>query len=484
MGDSKSATVVAAEVSVVEVWWEPSEDEDPQNPQNWPDWSKWLNIITISSISFIMPFISSMVAPAVPLIMTDLNTKSDTFATFIVSIFVLGFASGPLILAPLSELYGRVRIYNVTNILLTTFTAGCGFAQTTGQLLAMRFLSGFFGVATVAIGSGSIADLMPKHKRGKAASVWSAATVLGPTIGPIIGGKVTEAAGWRWLFWSISMVAGVMTIASFIILRETYPAVLLARKAARLRKHTNNPNYRSRLASAVSPAHLFVKSIVRPTRLLLFCPMVTILCTYVAIVYGTLYLLWSTYSFVFGEVYGFSPLATGLVFLPGGIATLLGPPYVAYFSDRTIKRRTKAGYEVTPEDRLPPVISLPGTVLFPAGLLIYGWAVEYGVHWAVPMLGTAVSGFASIPIFIGVQTYLIDAFEEYAASAVAANAVLRGLVGALLPLSGLALYRSLGWGWGNTLLAFLAVLFGPVPVLFGGKYGAMIREWSRRDMEL
>lgn len=54
MGDSKSATVVAAEVSVVEVWWEPSEDEDPQNPQNWPDWSKWLNIITISSISFIM----------------------------------------------------------------------------------------------------------------------------------------------------------------------------------------------------------------------------------------------------------------------------------------------------------------------------------------------------------------------------------------------------------------------------------------------
>lgn len=147
-----------------------------------------------------------MVAPAVPLIMTDLNTKSDTFATFIVSIFVLGFASGPLILAPLSELYGRVRIYNVTNILLTTFTAGCGFAQTTGQLLAMRFLSGFFGVATVAIGSGSIADLMPKHKRGKATSVWSAATVLGPTIGPIIGGKVTEAAGWRWLFWSISMV--------------------------------------------------------------------------------------------------------------------------------------------------------------------------------------------------------------------------------------------------------------------------------------
>ncbi|KLU88220.1 hypothetical protein MAPG_07207 [Magnaporthiopsis poae ATCC 64411] len=80
---------------------------------------------------------------------------------------------------------------------------------------------------------------------------------------------------------------------------------------------------------------------------------------------------------------------------------------------------------------------------------MYGWGIDGGVHWMLPLVGTAITGFGSILIFAGIQTYLVDAFEEYAASAVGANAVLRGLAGALLPLSGLGLYRVLGWGYGS-----------------------------------
>ncbi|KAK1585695.1 major facilitator superfamily transporter [Colletotrichum navitas] len=456
------------------VHWDEPEGQDPENPMNWRPLVKWANILTISVISFLVPLVSSMLAPAVPQVMAEFRTTSATFATFVVSIFVLGFACGPLLLAPLSELYGRVPVYNATNLVFLVATIMCAVSRGESMLLFSRFLSGFAGVATITIGSGTIADLMPRDERGRAVSIWSVGTILGPMVGPVIGGAVTESLGWRWMFFVIAIVIGVVCIIAFLVLRETYPPVLLERKAARIRKETGNPNYRSSLARDYTPGELFRRSIVRPMRLLLCCPFVTVLCAYVAVLYGTLYLLFATYSFVFTEVYGFSAVAVGLVFLPGGLATLCGAFYVGAFSDRTLKRRAAARGVNAPEDRLAPIITLPGALAFPAGLFAYGWLVEGHVHWAAPLAGTAVTGFGSILVFTGIQTYLIDAFEGYAASAVGANAVLRGIAGAVLPLSGLGLYERLGWGWGNSLLAFLALVFAPLPLVYG-VYGARIR---------
>jgi multidrug resistance protein len=153
-----------------------------------------------------------MLVPGVDLLMDDFRTTSDTFATFVVSIFVLGFALGPMLLAPLSEIYGRVIIYNITNLLFLMFTILCGFSTNQSMLLAFRFLSGFAGVATITVGSGTIADMMPREERGKAISIWSVGTILGPMVGPIIGGYVAEVAGWRWMFWAISIAVSYQAL--------------------------------------------------------------------------------------------------------------------------------------------------------------------------------------------------------------------------------------------------------------------------------
>ncbi|KAK7932528.1 hypothetical protein PG985_003240 [Apiospora marii] len=468
----------------IEVWWSEPEDADPTNPMSWSSRKKWTNILTISVISFLVPLVSSMLAPAVQSVMLDFGTDSPRFATFVVSIFVLGFACGPLILAPLSELYGRVVVYHVTNILFCAFTVGCALARGPAMLLAFRFLSGFAGVATIAIGSGTIADVMPRERRGRAVSVWSVGTILGPMVGPIIGGYVDDVAGWRWMFWIMAIAVGVVTIFAYFVLEETYPPVLLERNAAKLRKETGNPNYKSRLALDLTPGQLFTRSILRPTKMLLCCPIVTVMCTYVALLYGTLYLLFSTYSFVFKEVYGFSTTAAGLVFLAGGLGTLAGLAYIAHFSDRSVRRQAAAGGPVVPpEARLPLVITVPGALTFPLGLFVYGWSAEGRVHWIVPQIGTAVTGFGSILVFVAVQTYLIDAFEGHAASVVGANAVFRGLAGALIPLGGLSLYEALGWGWGNSLLGFVALLFAPILWILGA-HGARIRGMKSNKIEL
>lgn len=267
------------------------------------------------------------------------------------------------------------------------------------------------------------------------------------------------------------------------MLEETYAPVLLERKAARLRRQTGNPNYKSKVASDLTAGALFRKSIFRPMKMLLCCPIVTTTCTYIAILYGTLYLLFSTYSFVFTEVYNFSTTSAGLVFVAGGLGTLAGLLYIGYFSDSTIQRRAAMGKPVPPEARLPLVITLPGSLSFPCGLFIYGWSIEARLHWIVPQVGTAITGFGSILIFVAVQTYLIDAFETHAASVVGANTVLRGLAGALIPLGGLNLYSALGWGWGNSLLGFVALLFAPLPWVLA-THGARIRAMTSNKVEL
>lgn len=124
-------------------------------------------------------------------------------ATFVISVFILGFAFGPLVIAPLSEIYGRNPIYHCCNVLFVLFSVGCALSTNMGMLIAFRFLSGFAGCAVVTCGAGSIADMMPTEYRGRAMSIWAMGPLLGPSVGPVIAGFVVEYMGWRWAFWIV-----------------------------------------------------------------------------------------------------------------------------------------------------------------------------------------------------------------------------------------------------------------------------------------
>ena len=210
-------------------------------------------------------------------------------------------------------------------------------------------------------------------------------------------------------------------------------------------------------------------------KMLFLSPIVAAMCIYIAVMYGLLYILFTTFTFVFEEQYHFSTSTAGLAFLGSGVGTLLGLAFVGTLSDKIIKRKKASGATLKPEDRLPILITLPACLAIPSGLIIYGWATDKTVHWIVPQIGTAVIGFGMIAILMCIQTYLVDAFTIYAASAIAANTVLRSVLGALLPLCGLDMYNVLGLGWGNTLLGLIALGLAPIPWLFAA-YGERIRK--------
>lgn len=146
-----------------------------------------------------------MFAPGVEDVMIDFHSTSTMLASFVVSVYVLGYMIGPFLIAPLSEIYGRVYLYHACNILFLIFTIACAVAQTMPQLIVFRLLAGTAGVCPLTIGSGTVADMVPKEKRAGIMAIWAMGPILGPVVGPVAGGFLAEAEGWRWVFWVIAI---------------------------------------------------------------------------------------------------------------------------------------------------------------------------------------------------------------------------------------------------------------------------------------
>ncbi|KAJ5551512.1 hypothetical protein N7535_000542 [Penicillium sp. DV-2018c] len=453
---------------------------DTENPFNWPTWKKGRQLVLMAFNTFITPLASSMFTPGVRDVMAEFNVTSTMLGSFVVSVYILGYCFGPFLIAPLSEIYGRVPLYHACNILFLIFTIACAVAQTMPQLIVFRLLAGMTGVCPLTIGSGTVADMVPKEKRAGIMAIWAMGPIMGPVVGPVAGGFLAEAEGWRWVFWVIAITTGVMIILTIIWYRESYGPVVLERKAARLRKETGNPDLRSIHYRGKLSLNLFASALARPLKLLFCSPIVFLMALFAATTYGYLYLMFTTITAIFTTQYGFSPGTAGLSFLGFGIGSLMGLLITGGVSNRIAQDHTKRGC-FRPESRLLPM--MVGCWFMPAGLFWYGWSAEKGAHWIVPILGTWFFAIGLMAVFMSTSTYLVDSYLRYAASVTAANTALRSLLGALLPLAGPSMYDSLGLGWGNSLLAFISLAMCGVPFLFW-KYGEMIRTHPRFQVKL
>lgn len=386
--------------------------------------------------------------------------------------------AGPLFISPLSEIYGRQPVMNTCNILLTIWQVGCALSPNIGALIVFRFLAGIGGSACLSIGGGIIADLFTTQQRGMATSVFTFGVLLGPNVGPIAGAFIAERAGWRWAYWVSLCAAGAVTVGNMVFNSETNPAILMRRKTAALRQELGRPDlisvYESTEDSLASNISVLCRGIVRPIKMLFGSPILLLLATYLAFVFGLLYLLFTTLTSLYLFTYHWQVELCGLAYLGIGSGCTAGILLVAKTSDAAIIRLTKANNGVYEAE-----MRLSSCVLFalfvPTSLFWYGWTAEYGVFWIVPILGLIPFGFGLMGIMIPVQTYFIDVGGPFAASAMAGLTAFRCLFGALLPLAGPRMFEVLGLGWGNSLLGFISLALIPAPAIIY-RYGGVIRK--------
>ncbi|KAF8498757.1 MFS polyamine transporter [Russula emetica] len=457
---------------------------DPENPRNWSFSRKWRAILIVSAFTFISPVSSSMIAPASGQVAERFDIHSTVILAMTTSVFVLGYAFGPLFIGPFSEIFGRSHVLQVANLWYLVWNTACGFARNKNMLITFRFLAGLGGSAPLSIGGGVIGDLFDAEHRGQAISIYSLAPLLGPTVGPIAGAWIAEKSTWRWVFWSTSIVDAAIQGLGLLFLKETYAPVLLERKVAKIRKSMDEEKAREveiRSPMDATDRHwkaIFRKALVRPFKLFIFEPIVQLLGVYMAFVYGLLYIFLTTIPTTFQDVYHDRVGVAGFHYLALGAGLVIASQTNARLMDRIYKvLKARYGGVGRPEFRLPNIV--PGTIFLPIGLLITGWTTQNHVFWLVPDIGIAFVGAGSIVAVQSIQAYLIDAFTLHAASALAAATFLRSLAGFGFPLFAPTMYNALGYGKGDTILAVAAIVLGcPAPWLLWF-YGERIRNASR-----
>ena len=366
--------------------------EDPEDPRNWSASLKIFLLGFVSLYALVAPMSSSILSPAMSEISVAFGITSEVVQAMVVSIQILAWAFGPLIIAPLSEYdnIGRKLVLDVSCWMSLFFNLGCAFSQNTAQMMVCRFIGGLFGCVPMNVCAGVISDLFDANLRNAALAGYS----LVPLLGPVIG-----------------------------------------------------------------------------------------LGSFMAFTYGFMYLLIVTFPQIFEKQYGFSKSITGLMYLPMGCGFILGVVFWTFMVGRVYKKLTIAnGGVAKPEFRLPCLIAC--AVFIPVGLIWFGWSAQKELHWIMPGIGSAIFAFGLVCVFQTIQNYLIDMNVRFAASSVAAAALFRSLFGYTFPLFARKMYSALGYGWANTMCAFIGILLGvPFPI-FCYLYGEKLRESYNRKFEI
>lgn len=366
-----------------------------------------------------------------------------------------------------------------TFFLFTAFTMACALSPNFPALLIFRLLTGVNASSPISVTGGVYADIYNDPvTRGRAMAVFMGGTCVGPLVAPVVSGFIAPALGWRWSFW-IGLIFASASWIPLYFLPETYGPILLARRAADLRRSTGSTNIFAPLELEKKGfKQMATVTLTRPLRMLFFELIVSATCIYLALAYGIFYMYFEAYPIIFQGIYGQNLGVSGTMFLPIGIGAVLAILFFLWW-DKYLRRAQLANKPWTKKEesrRLP--LACIGGPLYVVSLFWLGWTSREEIPFVVPMLAGIPFGMGFVLIFMALLNYLTDAYEIFAASAMAATSCARSLAGAALPFAATPMYTKLGVPWASSLLAFLSLGMCGIPFVFLWK-GDRIREGSR-----
>lgn len=457
----------------IKVEWE---ENDPQNPFNWKFPFKCWVTVQLGLLALAPSFGSSIISPASQAIAQDFGV-SEEVTVLNVSLYVLGFALGPCLWAPISEVWGRKISMLPPMFCLGLFSIGTALSTNLASILVTRFFGGVFGSASVSNVSAALGDFWSREARGTAVSFYAIMVVGGPTIAPVVGAALTENLSWHWTEWIEAILAFSVFALTFFCFPEVYPPVLLKAKAQKKRRGTgDNRYYHPHEELKVDFKSIVAKQLTRPVRMLTTEPMVMAIALYASFVYAVLYMTLEVFPIVFTQKYQLTPVLSACSFLGLFIGVLCALGINLGNQPRYIRKVRESGGKPVPEARLPPMAI--GGVIFTFGLFCFGWTGQANVSVWAPLVFTLFIGAGFNSIFQQCINFLVDTYGLYAASATAANTFLRSLLACGLPLAVRPMFRAIGVGPGMSVLGGVAAIAIPVPFLFM-KFGYSLRKRSR-----
>ncbi|KAH9850637.1 MFS general substrate transporter [Lenzites betulinus] len=455
------------------------------DPRQWSTARKNATLLIVSSASLITTIAAGIYNPSIVQIEQELHATASQIS-WTLSLFVLIQGVVPLLWSVSSELKGRKIVYIVSILLFVGGSVGAALAPTIGVLIGMRCVQAAGSSAVLAIGAATLADIYDSHERGSKMGLYYSAPLLGPSIGPILGGGLTQGFDWRACFWFLVIFGGVNLLSFTFLFKDTfrrerslvYQRVLKRNledeqrdaKKSRTSSKDNESKREAQVTDAEAADGQPAPGTFKDIKLSLrdvdpVMPMLRVL-RYVnnpvilvasGFIYGFSYSILYTSARVLASGYGYDALHTGLVLLAFGAGSVAGSILGGKWSDLTLARvHKKNGGEKYPEMRLQSTFF--GMLFLPPSIIAYGWVVHEHVHIAATVVFLFLCGLFSVWIYSSTLAYIVDANAGRSSSAVATNSMFRGLFAFAAAELAVPIQDNIGDGWMYTLWGGIMIL--------------------------
>lgn len=393
-------------------------------PHDYTRKKKWMITFVVAVAAAAAPMGSSIVLPGLGDIATTFSS-TPTVVNLSVAMYMLSMSIFPLWWSSFSETLGRRTIYLSSFVLFLIFNILSAVSTNIAMFVVFRLLSGGAAASVQAVGAGTIADVWEVKERGRAMGIFYLGPLCGPLISPILGGVLTQELGWRSTQWALAIFGVALIFFILFCLPETLgvrkPLIqeaVVEAEAETDEKYPSDPSRpqlnRTTTTQSVaikSKAYLSVlrRAFLDPLRIILYLrfPAVAISVAYASITFGSLYMLNISVQRTFAaDPYNYSVIIVGCLYIPNSMGYFLASLFGGRWVDNIMHREARKAdrydergrLKFVPEDRMKENAWL-GALLYPSGLIMYGWTARYGVNLAAPMIANFFFGVGSMLIF-------------------------------------------------------------------------------------
>ncbi|KAK4702416.1 hypothetical protein P7C70_g3805, partial [Phenoliferia sp. Uapishka_3] len=409
---------------------------DPSSPRDWPKWKRYGIVLLASFLNNLVTIGVSSYSTGTTEIASEFNVSAEV-AILGLTLFILGFALGPLFLAPLSEFFGRRPVYLISWFLFTVFQIPLAVPPNIATILVFRFLQGFTGAAPLCNTGGVVHDLFSRDGGGIAVGIYGLSSTSGPPLGNAFGGYIVQTLGFRYLYWIQLAIFGGFWFIIYFCLPETRDTIIMMKKAKALREITGNPKiYALHEQDREEPGRLWKVSLARPIVFLVKEPITYLSAAINGLTFGIIFLANQAFPLIFGAGNGGHNWthvgAINLTYLSFVVGALIGfglqPIQERFYANATARNGGKS----VPEARF--YSSLFGIWLLPIGLFLAAWTSFPSINFMAPIVGFTLFGIGFYMIITAILNYIVDGYGHYSASALGAVVFIRNLVACVFPL--------------------------------------------------
>ncbi|KAF8863482.1 MFS general substrate transporter [Acephala macrosclerotiorum] len=458
--------------------------------------------------AFFSPFTTQIYFPAITSIAKDLHV-SNSKINLTMTTYMIFQAIAPAFIGNLSDTAGRRPGYIVSFTIYIIADIALALQNNYVALLLLRMVQSAGSSGTVALANAVIADIATSAERGIYIGITSSATILAPSLGPILGGILSQYAGWKWIFWFLAILAGAFFIPMLLFMPETCRKIVgdgSVPPPTWNRSLMNHIDKKRREKAGLGPPDYAERDALKKQRgklrfpnpfdtlVVAFEKECFIILFFASIVYAGFYAVMSGMPSQLKEIYGYDDLKVGLMYLPiaGGsiVAAFTQGKFIDWNYARHAKRlgivvQKRKMQDLTnfPIERARLEVAIPFLLLSCISTIIYGWIMHFKVSVAGPAIMLFTQGYGLIASTQCISIIIVDINPGRAGTATAAFNLIRCLLGARATALIVPMTDAIGLGWAYTFIGLLYVVLSPmlwVVIRWGPRWRREKREKAKR----